>query len=58
MKVGNATYNVFVVTRQISDDVGGLFPAAQQYWFAPFVGDVRTPEALLLTAKNFEVKSK
>lgn len=58
VKVGNATYNVFVVTRQISDDVGGLFPAAQQYWFAPFVGDVRTPEALLLTAKNFEVKSK
>lgn len=58
VRVGNATYTVFVVTRQISDDIGGMFPAAQQYWFAPFVGDVRTPEALLLTAKNFEVKTK
>lgn len=50
------TYKVWVVTRQISDDVGGLFPAAQQYWFAPYVGDLRTPENLLLTSKNFNVK--
>lgn len=46
-------FDVWVVTRQISDDVGGLFPQAQQLWFAPFVGEVRTPEGLLLTARNF-----
>lgn len=51
------TYNVWVVTRQISDDVGGLFPAAQQYWFAPYIGDVRTPEGLLMTNKNFAFKA-
>lgn len=47
------TFDVWVVTRQITDDVGGLFPEAQQEWFTPFVGDVRTPEALLLTGRNF-----
>ncbi|MFC5848031.1 hypothetical protein [Deinococcus petrolearius] len=46
-------FTVYVVTRQISDDVGGLFPATQQYWFAPYVGEVRTPEGLLLTGRNF-----
>lgn len=51
------TFTVWVVTRQIRDDVGGLFPAAQQYWFTPYVGDVRTPENLLLTARNFALKS-
>ncbi|WP_034387511.1 hypothetical protein [Deinococcus sp. YIM 77859] len=47
------SFDVWVITRQISDDVGGLFPQVQQVWFAPFVGDVRTPEGLLLTARNF-----
>ncbi|EYB66727.1 hypothetical protein DEIPH_ctg079orf0134 [Deinococcus phoenicis] len=47
------SFDVWVVTRQISDDVGGLFPQAQQLWFTPFVGDVRTPEGLLLTGRNF-----
>jgi len=47
------SFDVWVVTRQISDDVGSLFPKAQQLWFTPFVGDVRTPEGLLLTARNF-----
>ncbi len=48
------TFEVWVVTRQIGDDVGGLFsPQVQQLWFAPFVGEVRTPEGLLLTARNF-----
>lgn len=57
VKVPTGTYNVWVVTRQISDDLGGLFPATQQYWFAPFIGDIRTPENLLLTGKNFTVKN-
>lgn len=47
------SFDVWVVTRQITDDVGGLFPQAQQLWFTPFVGDVRTPEGLLLTDRNF-----
>lgn len=50
------TFTVYVVTRQISDDVGGLFPATQQYWFAPYVGEVRTPEGLLLTGRNFAAR--
>lgn len=49
-------FDVWVVTRQISDTVGGLFPATQQLWFAPFVGEVRTPEGLLLTARNFATR--
>lgn len=58
VKLPSGTYNVWVVTRQISDDLGGLFPATQQYWFAPYIGDIRTPENLLLTGKNFVVKSQ
>lgn len=50
-------FDVWVVTRQISDTVGGLFPATQQLWFAPFVGEVRSPEALLLTGRNFTTRS-
>jgi len=51
-------FDVWVVTRQISDDVGGLLFSStqaqtQQLWFAPFVGEVRTPEGLLLTGRNF-----
>lgn len=53
---GAGTFDVWVVTRQISDDVGGLFPATQQLWFAPYVGEVRTPEGLLLTGRNFAAK--
>lgn len=51
--VPGGTYRVWVVTRQIKDTVGGLFPAAQQYWFTPYTGDVRTTENLLLTGRNF-----
>ncbi|GHF33486.1 hypothetical protein GCM10017781_07800 [Deinococcus metalli] len=50
------TFDVWVVTRQISDTLGGLFPATQQVWFTPFVGEVRTPEGLLLTARNFAAR--
>jgi len=51
-------FDVWVVTRQISVDVGGLLFSStqaqtQQLWFAPFVGEVRTPEGLLLTGRNF-----
>lgn len=47
-------FEVWVVTRQVSDTVGGLFPATQQLWFTPFVGEVRTPEGLLLVERNFK----
>ncbi|GGM01317.1 hypothetical protein GCM10010841_07390 [Deinococcus aerophilus] len=46
-------FDVWVVTRQVSDTVGGLFPATQQLWFTPYVGEVRTPEGLLLVRRNF-----
>ncbi|MBZ9750407.1 hypothetical protein K7W42_05980 [Deinococcus sp. HMF7604] len=49
-------FEVWVVTRQISDTLGGLFPATQQLWFAPYVGEVRTPEGLLLTGRNFSAR--
>ena len=51
--INGQTYRVWVVNRQITDTVGGLFPASQEQWFMPYVGDVRTPEGLLLTARNF-----
>ncbi|CAM3240642.1 hypothetical protein DESA109040_04560 [Deinococcus saxicola] len=47
-------FEVWVVTRQVSDTVGGLFPATQQLWFTPYVGEVRTPEGLLLVGRNFK----
>ncbi|GGJ64842.1 hypothetical protein GCM10008939_05880 [Deinococcus aquiradiocola] len=47
------SYRVWVVNRQITDTVGGLFPRSQEEWFTPYVGDVRTPEGLLLTDRNF-----
>lgn len=53
VKVASGTYNVWVVTRQMTDTLGGIFPATQQYWFAPYIGDIRTPENILLTGKNF-----
>lgn len=46
-------FNVWVLTRQMTDDIGGVFPKTQQVWFAPYVGEVRTADGLLLTAKNF-----
>ncbi len=49
----NGTYEVWVVTRQVTDTIGGLFPATQQLYFQPYVGEVRTPEGLLLTGRNF-----
>ena len=56
VSTAGGTFDVWVVTRQISDDVGGLFPATQQLWFSPYVGEVRTPEGLLLTSRNFAAK--
>ncbi|MBZ9714714.1 hypothetical protein [Deinococcus multiflagellatus] len=50
-------FEVWVVTRQLTDTLGGLFPATQQLWFTPFVGDVRTPEGLLLTGRNFTART-
>lgn len=47
-------FEVWVVTRQVSDTVGGLFPATQQLWFTPYVGEIRTPEGLVLVGRNFK----
>lgn len=47
------SYDVFVITRRVTDDIGGLFPAVQQMYFAPFIGEVRTYEDLLLTGQNY-----
>lgn len=58
VKVPAGTFDVWVVTRQITDDIGGLFPATQQLWFAPFVGEVMTPEELVMTGRNFAAKGK
>lgn len=52
VSVPDGTHNVWVVSRQLRDDVGGLFPLSEQLWFAPHVGEVRTPEGLLLVARN------
>lgn len=53
VSIGTQIYRVWVVNRQITDTVGGLFPASQEQWFMPYVGDIRTPEGLLLTGRNF-----
>ncbi len=53
VSIGTQSYRVWVVNRQITDTVGGLFPASQEQWFMPYVGDIRTPEGLLLTGRNF-----
>lgn len=50
------TFDVWVITRQMSDTVGGLFPATQELWFTPYVGEVKTPESLLLIGRNFSTK--
>lgn len=47
------TFDVWVVTRQMSDSVVGLFLATLQLWFTPLTGVVRSPEGLLLTGRNF-----
>ena len=52
--VAGQTYQVWVVNRQITDTLGGLFSPSETIWFTPFVGDVRTAEALLLTGRNFK----
>ena len=53
VSIGTQSYRVWVVNRQITDTVGGMFPASQEQWFMPYVGDIRTPEGLLLTGRNF-----
>ena len=54
VSVSGQGYLVWVVNRQINDDLGGLFPPSQDSWFTPFVGDVRTTEGLLLVGKNYK----
>ncbi|WP_293912845.1 hypothetical protein [Deinococcus sp.] len=52
--VRDQAFKVWVVNRQVTDTLGGVFPASETIWFAPFVGDVRTAEALLLSSRNFK----
>lgn len=52
--VAGQTYRVWVVNRQLADTLGGLFPASETIWFTPYVGEVRTAEALLLIGRNFK----
>ena len=54
VSVAGQSYSVWVVNRQITDTLGGLFPASETIWFMPYVGEVRTAEALLLTGRNFK----
>lgn len=51
--VNKQSYTVWVISRQMNDDLGGLFPASQSIWFTPYVGEVRTAEGLLLMGRNF-----
>ena len=54
VKVGAREHVVWVVNRQISDTVGGLFPSASQnLWYEPFGWEVRTPEGLLQVGRNY-----
>lgn len=56
--VGNQQYTVWVINRQMTDDLGGMFPASQTIWFTPYIGEVRTAEGLLLTGRNFSPVGK
>lgn len=53
VRVGGEPFEVWVVSRQLRGDLGDFSPQAQQLWFAPGVGEVRTAEGLLLTSRNF-----
>ncbi|WP_027480485.1 hypothetical protein [Deinococcus pimensis] len=51
---GGERLNVWVINRQIDGESGGVFPAAsQELWFAPYLGEVRTPEGLLQVARSY-----
>ncbi|MFC6591205.1 hypothetical protein ACFP81_03615 [Deinococcus lacus] len=54
VKTPAGTFQVWVITRRMSDDLGGLFPDVQQSYFVPYLGDVKTYEGLLLTGRNFQ----
>lgn len=55
VSVGNESLDVWVVTRQINDNAAGLFSAAaEELWFAPYLGEVRTPEGLLQISRNYK----
>ncbi len=54
VSVGASARDVWVVNRQISDNVGGLFPSASQnLWYEPFGWEIRTPEGLLQVGRNY-----
>lgn len=46
--------DVWVINRQIDGENGGLFPtSSQELWFAPYLGEVRTPEGLLQIGRSY-----
>lgn len=54
VSVGARPHDVWVVNRQISDNLGGLFPSASQnLWYEPFGWEIRTPEGLLQVGRNY-----
>lgn len=54
VQVAGKTYRVWVINRQISGSSPELFAPSQNLWFSPYLGEVRTPEALLLIGTNFQ----
>ena len=54
--VNGLSYRVWVVNRQIAGEAKNLFPDSSDFWFVPYVGEVKTPEGLLLLGTNFKSK--
>lgn len=52
--VNGVAYRVWVVNRQIIGEAKNLFPESSDFWFVPYVGEVKTPEGLLLSGTNFK----
>ncbi|WP_245557577.1 hypothetical protein [Deinococcus peraridilitoris] len=54
VSVPGDTRDVWVINRQISGSAASLFPEANQnFWFAPYAGEMRTPEGLLQISRNY-----
>lgn len=55
VSVAGSRYDVWVVIRQINDSTGGVFPtASQELWFAPNLGEIRTPDGLVQVSRNYK----
>jgi hypothetical protein len=57
VSVAGKSYRVWVVDREISSSNTAVFPpTSKELWFAPYVGNVKSADGLLLVAKNFQVR--